>query len=223
VYFKLTKTLTKNLIFCSTAWAASLDASLIKRSFVEWLGLFSACQADASAAGVRDAAIIALLKIAGLRRAEVAALHLADFNRTTQTLTVQGKRNKTRTVPIEDKGALDALSDWLYLRGEGAGALFTRIRKGGTILADGLSDQAIYSMLKKRGAEAGLSAFTPHDIRRTFAGDLLDAGVDLVTVQKLMGHSDANTTAGYDRRGEVAKRGAVKKLHVPYKRRFEHN
>jgi site-specific recombinase XerD len=192
-------------------------------SYGEWLGLFSACQTDDSPAGVRDAAILALLKIAGLRRAEVASLHLADFDRTTKTLTVRGKRNKTRTVPIEDPGALDALADWLYLRGEAAGALFTRIRKGGTILTDGLSDQAIYSMLKKRGEEAGLSAFTPHDIRRTFAGDLLDAGVDLVTVQKLMGHSDANTTAGYDRRGEVAKRGAVKKLHVPYKRRFEHN
>lgn len=189
-------------------------------SYGEWLGLFSACQTDESPAGVRDAAIIALLKIAGLRRAEVASLHLADFDRTTKTLTVRGKRNKTRTVPIEDPGALDALADWLYLRGEREGALFTRIRKGGTILADGLSDQAIYSMLKKRGEEAGLSAFTPHDIRRTFAGDLLDAGVDLVTVQKLMGHSDANTTASYDRRGEVAKRGAVKKLHVPYKRRF---
>jgi site-specific recombinase XerD len=92
--------------------------------------------------------------------------------------------------------------------------------QGGTILASGLSDQAVYTMLKKRGEAAGLSDLTPHDIRRTFAGDLLDAGVDLVTVQKLMGHSDANTTAGYDRRGEVAKRGAVKKLHVPYKRRF---
>jgi integrase len=75
-------------------------------------------------------------------------------------------------------------------------------------------------MLKKRSGAAGISTFTPHDIRRTFARDLLDAGVDLVTVQKLMGHSDAKTTAGYDRRGEVAKRGAVKKLHVPYKRRF---
>ena len=190
-------------------------------SYGEWLGLFSACQADESPAGVRDAAILALLKIAGLRRAEVATLHLADFDRTTKTLTVRGKRNKTRTVPIEDPGALDALSDWLYLRGEAAGALFTRIRKGGTILADGLSDQAIYSMLKKRGEEAGLSAFTPHDIRRTFAGDLMDAGVDLVTVQKLMGHSNANTTAGYDRRGDVAKRQAVKKIHVPYKRRFD--
>jgi site-specific recombinase XerD len=92
--------------------------------------------------------------------------------------------------------------------------------KGGTILASGLSDQAVYAILKKRGETAELSSFTPHDIRRPFAGDLLDAGVDLVTVQKLMGHSDANTTAGYDRRGEVTKRGAVKKLHVPYKRRF---
>jgi site-specific recombinase XerD len=55
---------------------------------------------------------------------------------------------------------------------------------------------------------------------RTFAGDLLDADVELVTVEKFMGHSDVNTTDGYDRRGEVAKRGAVKKLHVPYKRRY---
>ena len=189
-------------------------------SFGEWLGLFSACQADGSPSGVRDAAIIALLKIAGLRRSEVAALQRENFNQNTQTLTIHGKRNKVRTVPIEDQGALDALSDWLYLRGEATGALFTRIRKGGTILMDGLSDQAIYSILKKRGEEAGLSEFTPHDMRRTFAGDLLDAGVDLVTVKNLMGHSDANTTAGYDRRGEVAKRSAVKKLHVPYKRRF---
>ncbi len=40
-------------------------------------------------------------------------------------------------------------------------------------------------------------------------------------MQQLMGHASANTTAGYDRRGENAKRAAVKKLHVPYVRRYE--
>jgi site-specific recombinase XerD len=83
----------------------------------------------------------------------------------------------------------------------------------------GLTEQGIYHILLKRGVLAGLAHFTPHDLRRTFAGDLLDVGADLSTVQKLMGHSDANTTARYDRRGERAKRSAVQKLHVPYRRR----
>jgi site-specific recombinase XerD len=83
-----------------------------------------------------------------------------------------------------------------------------------------LATQGIYHILNTRSREAHTAKFTPHDLRRTFAGDLLDAGADLATVQKLMGHANANTTAGYDRRGEQAKRNAVKKLHVPYQRRF---
>jgi site-specific recombinase XerD len=189
-------------------------------SYGEWLSLFAVCAADDSAAGVRDAAIIALFKVGGLRRSEVVSLQLEDYDRTTATFTIHGKRNKTRTLPIEDVGAKDALADWLHVRGEAPGPLFTRIWKGGTVTAKGLTDQGIYHILNKRGQQAGAAQFTPHDLRRSFAGDLLDAGADLATVQKLMGHSDANTTAGYDRRGEQAKRSAVKKLHVPYQRRF---
>jgi integrase/recombinase XerD len=132
--------------------------------------------------------MIALFKIAGLRRAEMAALNFEDYDREHQTLTVRGKRNKTRVIPIEDAGALDALADWLYIlylngvRQEMTGPLFTRITKGGQITQERLTDQGIYHILDTRRQQANMAPFTPHDLRRTFAGDLLDAGVDLSTV-----------------------------------------
>lgn len=189
-------------------------------SFGEWAALFAVCAADEGPAGVRDAALIALLKVCGLRRAEVAALQLADYGAVMGTLRVRGKRNKTRSVPVEDTGAKDALADWLHVRGDWGGALFVRIQKGGVVMQEGLTDQGIYHILHKRGQQAQTAKFSPHDLRRTFAGDLLDAGADIATVQQLMGHANANTTAGYDRRGEQAKRSAVRKLHVPYQRRY---
>ena len=82
-----------------------------------------------------------------------------------------------------------------------------------------ISPAAIARIVNKRAAEAGVSAFSPHDMRRTFAGDLLDAGADISTVQKLMGHADPRTTASYDRRGERAKVAAVGRLHMAWERR----
>jgi hypothetical protein len=55
-------------------------------------------------------------------------------------------------------------------------------------------------------------------MRRTTAGDLLDVGADIVTVQKILGHSSPATTARYDRRPEETKRKAISLLHVPYQR-----
>ena len=83
---------------------------------------------------------------------------------------------------------------------------------------DGLTAQTVYDVLARRADQAGVKKFSPHDLRRTFAGDLLDAGADLATVQKLMGHANANTTAAYDRRDAKAKKAAVNKLHIPYRK-----
>jgi site-specific recombinase XerD len=75
-----------------------------------------------------------------------------------------------------------------------------------------MTPQAVLLIVQKRATEAGVESFNPHDFRRTFCSDLLDAGVDIVTVQKLAGHASPVTTAKYDRRGEEAKRRAVQRL-----------
>jgi site-specific recombinase XerD len=91
------------------------------------------------------------------------------------------------------------------------------VNKGGDVLVDhGLSAEALARMLEKRRVQAGLRRLTWRDFRRTFAGNVLDNGNDLVTVQKLMGHASPTTTAAYDRRGEEVKRRASRSLHVPY-------
>ena len=80
-----------------------------------------------------------------------------------------------------------------------------------------MSDQGILRALQRRGESAGVTGFTPHDFRRTFIGNLLDAGADIVTVSKLAGHASPVTTSKYDRRGEDAKKRAIDLLQVPLK------
>lgn len=203
----------------------------------ELSSLFEACAREAEdpklrARGVRDAAMLALLYVGGLRRTELASLKLRDYDPGTGTLRVQGKGNKER--PVYAEGGADLLLDrWLELRGVGEPGteaassddpLFLPVRKDGRVQhADpygerkvSLSDQAVYKMVKRRHLEANVKEISPHDFRKTFVGDLLDAVGDLSVAQKLAGHSDPATTARYDRRGERAMRRAASHLHVPH-------
>lgn len=182
----------------------------------ELSALLNTCAADLSPAGARDAAIIALLYSAGLRRAELVSLDIVDFDSVTGELKIlHAKGRKQRTAHITN-GAKAALLDWLTVRGDGPGPLFLQIRKGGHVKRGRLTTQAVYTILQNRAQQAGVRDISPHDFRRSFVGDLLDAGADIVTVQKMAGHADVSTTAKYDRRGEEAKRKAARLLHIPY-------
>nr|BFF25847.1 hypothetical protein GCM10025732_38120 [Glycomyces mayteni] len=100
------------------------------------------------------------------------------------------------------------------------GALFCPINKAGKLKLDGnrlsgMTGQAIADLLTKRLVEAGQRRHTPHDFRRTFIGELLDAGVDLAITQSLVGHASPATTARYDRRPARRSREAVDRLQLP--------
>jgi site-specific recombinase XerD len=182
----------------------------------ELSGLLAAGAADASPAGARDAAIIALLYSTGLRRAEAAALEVTDFDPESGELKILHAKGGKQRLAYVVNGAAAALADWLTVRGSEPGALFVQIRKGGHITGAGLTPQGVYHILQQRASRAGVTELTPHDFRRTFVGDLLDAGADLATVQKMAGHSDPATTSRYDRRPDAAKKRAAGLLHTPY-------
>ncbi|MEA5578669.1 tyrosine-type recombinase/integrase [Anabaena sp. UHCC 0451] len=174
--------------------------------------LMQVCFADPTPIGYRDAALIAILRGAGLRRGELVKLLLSDFHAGSVKIR-SGKGGKDRTVYLPD-GALSIIEDWLEIRGREAGALICHINKAGAVTLRQLTPQSVLFILQKRGAEAGVENFSAHDFRRTFISELLDS-TDIVTVQKLAGHASPELTSRYDRRGEEVKRQAVQSISVP--------
>jgi site-specific recombinase XerD len=176
--------------------------------------LFDACDA-AEPGGARNAALLGVAYGAGLRRAEIVGLDLADFDAATGKLIVRGKGRKER-VAWSTNGSRDALDAWLGFRGDEPGALFYPVNKGSKIVRRRMTDGAVAELLRRLADRARVAAFSPHDMRRTFIGDLLDSGTDLPTVQALAGHSSPATTSKYDRRGDRARKKAAELLFVPF-------
>ncbi len=184
----------------------------------EFQSLLTTCMNDPMAAGKRDATLFALAWSTGMRRSEIAGLKLVDVQERhgEYTLQVHGKGNKVRRAYLHGRAA-SWLSSWIKTRGSDLGAVFCPIRKGGKVIPTrDITEAALAAILDKRCKQAALAEpITWHDFRRTFAGNLLDAGVDLVTVQKLLGHSSPTTTSNYDRRGEATKQKAAGAINIP--------
>ncbi|BAQ61131.1 phage integrase [Geminocystis sp. NIES-3708] len=161
---------------------------------------------------IRDRAILSVLRGGGLRRTELINLELRDVTLENSELYIRNsKGNKSRKIFLPDE-ALFFIKQWLELRGYENGYLFCRIHRGGHLKIGQMHSNSIWRMLQKRAKLAKIESCCSHDLRQTFCGDLLSAGVDIVTVQKLADHASPITTASYDRRENDIKRKVVQNL-----------
>lgn len=158
-----------------------------------------------SLVGLRDTAIIALLLCTGIREAELCALQVPDLRQELGgelALWVrEGKGAKSRAVPYGDLAwALAIVEAWLAAAGIESGAVFRGFYHGGRVLRDSaLTPRAVQQILA--GYELMLkgkrATVRPHDLRRTYARRLYEAGLDLVAIQQNLGHASTRTTLGY--------------------------
>lgn len=142
----------------------------------------------------RDAAVIALLYGGGLRISEALSLTPADLPPGADQVTVTGKGEKTRMVPLlaPVRAAIDAYRAACPHALPAEGALFRGV-KGGPLAAR-IVQQAVESM---RGALGLPDSATPHALRHAFATHLLARGGELRAIQELLGHASLSTTQIY--------------------------
>ncbi|WP_302179067.1 tyrosine-type recombinase/integrase [Parasutterella excrementihominis] len=170
---------------------------------------------------IRNRAIFFLMLGCGLRRAEVCDLKLKQVSIKNKSAKIIGKGNKERTIYFPT-AVLEVLKNWLDARSLNkeeidAGFVFGRIDNRQRLHLDiPLDPSSITRIVEKLVSETDNleGRLTPHDLRRTFATRLISKNVDIVEVQKLMGHASVATTGNYVRKDEENLRKAAEKAEL---------
>lgn len=150
---------------------------------------------DDNPLAIRDRAMMELFYSSGLRLSELVSLNLHDISYPEQLVTVTGKGNKQRVVPVTGT-AITWLKKWLTVRGEFAPhdefALFVSKQQRR------ISHRSVQVRIKKWATEQHLnSSVHPHKLRHSFATHMLEGSGDLRAVQEMLGHNDLSTTQIY--------------------------
>ena len=143
---------------------------------------------------IRDRAILELFYSSGLRLAELISVNLDDLDMHNGTITVTGKGNKTRIVPV-GRLAIDAIQAWLTVRqtiSSDVKNLFVTPR------GKPISRSTIQQRMKFWAIKQGINMHLhPHLLRHSFATHVLQSSGDLRAVQEMLGHANISTTQVY--------------------------
>lgn len=149
-----------------------------------------------SAAGHRNRAIIETMYGCGLRVSELVGLRITDIHRKEGFVTVTGKGNKQRLVPIgtvtlrEIDNYMDRRTMMPVITDQNIIFLNLRGRK--------LTRVTVFNIIKETAAAAGITkTISPHTLRHSFATHLIEGGADLRAVQEMLGHESITTTEIY--------------------------
>jgi tyrosine recombinase XerC len=152
---------------------------------------------------LRDVAMLELLYSTGMRVSELVSRNIADLDFIEEVLTVRGKGNKERLVPV-GRPAIEAVRGWLPQRLQ---LIEKRAERGRAVDKEALflngrgsrlTSRSVERLVKTYGERAGISQIvTPHALRHSFATHLLEMGADLRSVQELLGHASLSTTQRY--------------------------
>ncbi|MCT8985279.1 tyrosine-type recombinase/integrase [Shewanella phaeophyticola] len=175
--------------------------------------VFTYFKSQSSTLAMRNLAIFSLFLGTGLRRSELSALMLHDYDNVTHSLVVAaGKGNKSRTLflPVWVEENLLA---WLKVRSRQHGYLLCKSTLTGKLtLGVPTSPTSLYRLVKDTLYEIGVDNVSPHDLRRTFITRLLEQNVDINTVRQMAGHADISTTTIYDKRDNAFMKQAASVL-----------
>ncbi len=181
---------------------------------------FPACLTAEQAGALLDAAhtpwhraMIALLLFAGMRRSELTAITLDDIDMENAQLLVRGKGAKQRVVPLTPL-VVESIREYLQCRQHTESQHLFVSRVGGHSLHARVAGRMLQHVLQRAGL--GEEHITPHRLRHTFATHLIRSGVDVRTVQELLGHADLQTTARYLHSDTRMKQAALGKLAAAF-------
>ena len=195
--------------YCQSNPARSLPLPKVSRNLPTVLSAEQVQQLLAAAQTPRDRLLLLLLLSTGLRRSEAAAITLNQLDLEHRQLRVRGKGNKERMVPLTPE-VVEAIKEYLAWRGPTQSDHLFISQMWGQPISGARVHRIVRQLLERAGlADEGI---TPHKLRHTFATHLIRNGVDVRTVQELLGHSDLGTTAKYLHSDGQAKQAAVARL-----------